>query len=93
MSISMKSLLYVKVVPGSSRDTVVGWVGDTLKVKVHRPPDKGRANDALIDLLSQELGIPKTSVTIIRGWSSSRKTIDLGSLSVSDVRSRFEVVG
>ena len=89
----MNSLLYVKVVLGSSRDIVVGWVDDTLKVKVHQPPDRGRANDALIDLLSQELGIPKTSVTIIRGWSSSRKTIDLGSLSVSDVRSRFEVVG
>ena len=93
MSIGMKSLLHVKVVPGSSRDLVVGWVGDTLKVKVHQPPDKGRANDALIDLLSQELGIPKSSLSIIRGWSSSRKIIDLGSLSVNDVHSRFEVVG
>jgi uncharacterized protein (TIGR00251 family) len=93
MSIGMKSLLRVKVVPGSSRGLVVGWVGDTLKVKVHQPPDKGRANDALIDLLSQELDIPKSSLSIIRGWSSSRKIIDLGSLSVNDVQSQFEVVG
>lgn len=36
--------LSLKLVPGSSRDEVVGWLGDSLKVKVKAPPEKGRAN-------------------------------------------------
>jgi hypothetical protein len=39
--------LRIKVVPGSSRDEVVGWLGDALKIKVTAPPQKGRANEAV----------------------------------------------
>jgi len=39
--------LSLKVVPGSSRDEIVGWLGDSLKVKVMSPPEKGHANEAV----------------------------------------------
>jgi len=42
--------LSLKVVPGSSRDEIVGWLGDSLKVKVKAPPDKGRANEAVVGM-------------------------------------------
>jgi uncharacterized protein (TIGR00251 family) len=38
----------VKVVPGSSRDQIMGWLGDPLKIKVTAPPEKGKANEAVV---------------------------------------------
>ena len=49
--------LSLKVVPGSSRDEIVGWLGDSLKVKVKALPEKGRANEAVVALLAERLGI------------------------------------
>ena len=49
--------LSLKVVPGSSRDEVVGWLANALKVKVKAPPEKGRANEAVVALLADRLGI------------------------------------
>ena len=37
----------------SLRDKIAGWLGDALKFKVMAPPEKGRANDAVIELLSK----------------------------------------
>jgi uncharacterized protein YggU (UPF0235/DUF167 family) len=49
--------LILKVVPGSSREEIVGWLGDSLKVKVKAPPETGRANEAVIALLADRLGL------------------------------------
>jgi uncharacterized protein (TIGR00251 family) len=67
--------LKVKVVPGSSRDEIVGWLGDALKIKVTAPPEKGRANEAVVSLLAERLGLPADAVTVANGHSSPSKVI------------------
>jgi uncharacterized protein len=49
--------LTVKVVPGSSRNQIVGWLGNALKIKVTAPPEKGRANEAVVAILADRLGM------------------------------------
>ena len=49
--------LSLKVVPGSSRDEVVGSLADALKVKVKAPPEKERANEAVVAGLTAHLGV------------------------------------
>ena len=44
--------LNVKVVPGTARNQIVGWLGDALKIKVTAPPQKGRANEAVVALIA-----------------------------------------
>jgi uncharacterized protein (TIGR00251 family) len=84
--------LLIKVVPGSSRGAIAGWLGDTLKVRVTAPPERGKANAAVESLLSKALGLPSGSVRITSGSSSPRKTVEIAGLSESEVRRRLSDV-
>lgn len=65
----------IKVIPKSSVNAIVGFKDNVLKVKLTAVPEKGLANRALIDLLSKELKIPKSSITILSGAFSSSKVL------------------
>ncbi len=82
-------ILKVKVVPGSSRNRIDGWLGDSLKIRVTARPEKGRANDAVTALLAETLAIPRQDVKISCGGSSPRKTLKINGLSNSEIRSRM----
>lgn len=72
--------LRIKVVPGA-RNAGVEWLGDLLKVKVRAPPEKGRANLAVEELLAQRLAVPAASVKIVAGFGSPLKTVDISSVT------------
>lgn len=67
--------LKAKVVPGSSRNQIVGWLGDALKIKVTAPPEKGRANEAVVELLAEKFGVSTDDIKIESGHSSSSKVV------------------
>ena len=67
--------LKLKVVPRASRNAIVGWIGDRLKVAVTAPPEKGRANDAVVKLLARELGVRQADLRITAGKTSAAKTV------------------
>lgn len=69
--------LHIKVIPSSSKDCIAGWLEDTLKVKVKAPAEKGKANKAIIKVLEKTLDLPKGSIHITSGTTSSRKVIEI----------------
>lgn len=71
----------VKVVPRSSRTAIAGVLGGMLKVKVAAAPEKGRANDLLVELLAGTLGVKKNAVKITSGQASPVKTIEISGVS------------
>jgi uncharacterized protein len=81
--------LSLKVVPGSSRDEVVGWLGDSLKVKVKAPPEKGRANEAVVALLADRLGIDSSSIAVVSGHGSPAKTVAIEGMNDEAIRQAF----
>jgi len=81
--------LAIKVVPGSSREGVAGWLGDELKVRVRQVPEAGKANEAVRRLLSKTLDLPLENVRIVAGTASPRKTIEISGLEESAIRSRL----
>ncbi len=69
--------LKIKVIPSSSKDCIAGWLEDTLKVKVKAPPEKGKANKAVIKILEKSLALPKGSINIASGSTSCHKAIEI----------------
>jgi len=82
--------LNVKVVPGSSRDQIVGWLGDALKIKVMAPPEKGRANQAVVDLLAAKLGISTDDIEVVSGHSSPSKVIAITGMDDEAIKKAFD---
>jgi uncharacterized protein len=63
----------MRVRPGANRNAVSGVHDGALRVEVTSPPDKGKANQAVARVLSEALGVSKTSVELISGATNSRK--------------------
>ncbi len=66
----------VRATPKSSRDRIV-IEGDEIRVYVTTVPENGKANAAIIKLLSKALGVSKSSLSLVRGDTSRDKTFRL----------------
>ena len=69
-----------QVVPGSSRDQFVGWLGDALKTKVVTPPEKDKASEAVSALVAERLGVAPSAVKIVTGHSTATKELAIAGL-------------
>ncbi len=69
--------LHVKVVPGASRTKIAGVLGDRLKLAVAAPPEGGKANRAVCELLAEFFGVAERDVLITAGQSQPMKTIEI----------------
>ncbi len=81
--------LSLKVVPGASRDRIVGALGDALKVAVSKPAADGAANKAVIKLIAEALNVSVTNVSILRGHSNPRKEVLITGVCASDLNARL----
>ena len=71
-------LLKIRVLPRSSRNEMAGEMADgTFKVKLTAAPVEGKANSALIELLSEHFGVAKSKIRIVRGGTSKNKMIEI----------------
>ena len=66
--------LQVKVIPGASRNRVVGMLGEVLKVQVAAAPEKGKANQAVRELLADFFAVKIGQIELISGQTQPRKT-------------------
>ena len=73
----MKLRINVKVKTNSRSNNVLMLGNNLFEVRVTTPPEKGKANKKVIELLADYLKVPKTSISIIRGHSSKQKVFEI----------------
>lgn len=83
------SLLTVWVVPGARRTEIVGYHGDALRVRVAVPPEKGRANKAIAQLLSDAL---HANFRLVSGAGSRRKRFVAVAVPPDELAVRLETL-
>jgi len=74
----------VKVQPNASRDRLVGKHADQVKIAVTVAPEKGKANKAVIKVLSQRLGVKSSDIQIISGEKSRDKRVYIRDINEED---------
>jgi uncharacterized protein (TIGR00251 family) len=81
--------LSLKVIPGAARAGIVGWLGESLKIKVTAPPEKGKANREVITILSEAINIAPAAISILKGKTAAFKLVEIDNLSTADVKKRI----
>ena len=81
--------LRLRVKPGARKTAIVGVHGGALKVAVAAAPEKGKANRAVVRLLTEALDLPSLAVTITSGETSQDKVAEIA-LSPAAVRAILE---
>jgi uncharacterized protein len=74
--------LFIRVLPGAGRNAIAGTAEDAdgqnfLKVMVTAAPENGKANAAVIKLLSKTWKLPKSAIRVVSGSANRRKTLEI----------------
>ena len=84
----------VQVSPGASRSRVMGEHAGRLKVSVSAAPERGKANEAVVELVAKSLGVKRGQVSVVGGLTSKQKTVRVKGLTPEELAGRLrEVLG
>jgi uncharacterized protein (TIGR00251 family) len=86
----ISSRLAVHVQPRASRSAVVGEHGGALKIRLAAPPVDGAANEALVEFVAGQLGVPRRQVRLVGGAASRRKLLEIDGLDAATVAARMQ---
>jgi uncharacterized protein (TIGR00251 family) len=82
-------VLPVRAQPGARRAGVQGEQNGALKVAVTAPPEDGRANQALVEVLREALGLKRSQVELLSGQTSRDKRFLIRGLTRAELEARL----
>ncbi len=86
-------VLPVKAHPGARRNEIRGEQNGMLRVSVTQAPEKGKANKAIVALLSKLLSLKKSQIQLVSGETSSQKRFLISDASVAELAERIARAG
>jgi uncharacterized protein (TIGR00251 family) len=79
----------VRVQPRASRNSIIGEIGDALKIGLIAPPVEGKANQACVDFLAGILKLPRSAIVITSGERGRNKVIRVTGISAAQLQQRL----
>lgn len=79
----------IKVIPKASRNEIVGWENDELKVRLAAVPEKGEANAELLRYLAGIFNVGKSKVQLVQGETSRHKRVCVTGLSMNQIQEKL----
>lgn len=73
--------LLVRLTPNASREQILGFENNVLRVKVTAKPVENAANEALVALLAKTAGVAKSAVRIRSGATSRNKRVEIDGIN------------
>ncbi|MGH3010333.1 MAG: DUF167 domain-containing protein [Gaiellaceae bacterium] len=78
------------VSPSGSRSELVGRHGDGWRARISAPPERGRANQALVELVAELVGVPRERVSVVAGARARRKVVGVAGLDDAELDRRLD---
>lgn len=79
----------MRVQPRASRSEVVGLHGDEIRLRVNAPPVDGAANEAVVRLLAERLGVPRSAVEVAAGAAARHKVVLVAGVTRGEAAQRL----
>lgn len=86
----MSARIALRVQPGARRAGLKGRMADgTIQIAVSAPPEGGKANRAVIEALSELLGVKSRQLKVVRGLGSRGKTVEIEGVEPAEIERRI----
>lgn len=82
-------IIPIKVTPKASKNELVGWENEELKIRIAAVPNKGEANEELIRFLAKRLKLSKSQIKIVYGETNRHKRVCITGVSLSQIVSHI----
>ena len=82
-------ILSVHVQPGAKREGAGPLHGGRLRLRVNAPPEGGRANARVVELVAELFELKRAEVELVSGETSRQKDLALSGLSLEDASRRM----
>jgi uncharacterized protein (TIGR00251 family) len=79
-------VIAVRVIPRAKQTGLAGTRDGALLVRVAAPPAEGAANDAVVALLAERLGVPRRNFRILAGAAGRHKRIEIAGVTPEQIR-------
>jgi uncharacterized protein len=80
----------IRLSPRASRTELVGRPGGGWKARVAAPPERGKANAALAELVAALVGIPRSRVRVAAGHTARDKLVEVDGLDSAEIERRLD---
>lgn len=80
----MGTRITVRVTPRSGHESIEAGPGGVFLVRVTAPPDDGKATAAACRVVAKAFGVPKSSVTVVRGHTARIKQLQIEGVTEAD---------